>query len=71
MLIIKNPNINIKIWFLVFSDILDHKYIDNNMINGTPKPRIMYIGIIIIFNLFAWLKECVILLLSIINGYQY
>ena len=53
MLIIKNPNINIKILFLVFSDILDHKYIENNMINGTPKPRIMYFGIIIIFNLFT------------------
>ena len=53
MLIIKNPNIKIKIRFLIFSFILDHIYINNNMINGTPKPKIMYFGIIIIVNLFT------------------
>ena len=70
MLIRKSPKINIKTWFLVFSDNLDQKYIKKNIIKGTPKPSKMDFGIINLFNLFAWLNKCVILLLSIINGYQ-
>ena len=45
MLTKKSPKIIIKIRFLEFSDIFDHKYINKNINNGTPKPSRMYFGI--------------------------
>ena len=43
----QRPKITIKTRFLVFSDNFDHKYIKKNIVKGTPKPNIMYFGILI------------------------
>ena len=53
ILIRKSPKIIIKILFLFFSDIFDQKYINKNIIIGTPRPSNMYFGIINFINLFA------------------
>ena len=42
----KNPKISIKIRFFVLLAIFDHKNINKNIINGTPKPSMIYFGII-------------------------
>ena len=44
---IKTPDTIIIILVLDCSDNFDHKYIKKNMVKGTPKPNIMYFGILI------------------------